>query len=40
LGIIEDDDSRDAVELKRSLHKWNIQLNLKGASTNEKYNWT
>lgn len=24
LGIIEDDDSRDAVELKRSLYKWKI----------------
>ena len=26
LGIIEDDDSRDAVELKRSLYKWKYYL--------------
>ena len=39
LGIIEDDDSRDAVELKRSLYKWKIQLNLKGACTNDDPAW-
>ena len=26
LGIIEDDDPRDAVELKRSLYKWKYYL--------------